>query len=42
VIRQGCIDIAATLKAENIKVLAEKTPEGRKVCQTEVYVKAEY
>jgi valyl-tRNA synthetase len=42
IIRQGCVDIAATLKAENIKVLAEKTPDGRKVGQSEVYVKAEY
>ncbi len=42
IIRQGCVDIAATLKAENIKVLAEKTPEGRKVGATEVYIKAEY
>jgi valyl-tRNA synthetase len=42
VIRQGCVDIAATLKAENIKVLAENAHEGRKVGQTEVYVKAEY
>jgi valyl-tRNA synthetase len=41
VIRQGCIDIAATLKVENIKVLAEKQPEGRKVGQTEVYIKLE-
>jgi len=42
VIRQGCIDIAATLKVENIKVLAEKQPEGRKVGQTEVYIKLEF
>ena len=42
VIRQGCIDIAATLKVENIKVLAEKLPEGRKVGQTEVYIKLEF
>ena len=41
-IRQGCVDIAATLKIENIKVLAEKLPEGRKVGQTEVYIKPEY
>ena len=42
VIRQGCIDIGATLKIENVKVLAEKLPEGRKVGQTEVYIKPEY
>jgi valyl-tRNA synthetase len=41
-IRQGCIDIAATLKVENIKVLAEKQPEGRQVAQYEVYIKPEY
>jgi valyl-tRNA synthetase len=42
IIRQGCVDIAATLKVENIKVLAERQPEGRKVGQTEVYIKLEY
>jgi valyl-tRNA synthetase len=42
VIRQGCIDIAATLKVQNIKVLAEKQPEGRKVGQTEVFIKLEF
>jgi len=42
IIRQGCVDIAATLKADNIKVLAEKQPEGRKVGQSEVYIKTEY
>jgi valyl-tRNA synthetase len=42
VIRQGCIDIAATLKVENIKVLAEKKLEGRKVGQTEVFIKLEF
>jgi valyl-tRNA synthetase len=41
-IRQGCIDIAATLKVENIKVVAEKPLEGRKVGQFEVYIKPEY
>jgi valyl-tRNA synthetase len=41
-IQQGCVDIAATLKIENIKVLAEKLPEGRQVGQTEVYIKPEY
>ena len=30
VIRQGCIDIAATLKVENIKVLAEKHLKAEK------------
>ena len=42
IIRQGCIDIAATLKVENIRILAEKQSEGRKVNQTEVYIKLEF
>jgi valyl-tRNA synthetase len=42
IIRKGCIDIAATLKVENIRVLAEKQSEGRKVNQTEVYIKLEF
>jgi valyl-tRNA synthetase len=41
-IRQGCVDIAATLKIENIKVEAEVTAEGRQVAQTGVYIKPEY
>ena len=41
-IRQGCTDIAATLKVGNIKVQAEKQPEGRKIAVYEVYVKPEY
>lgn len=41
-VRLGCIDIAATLKIENIKVLAEKRGEGRQVCQYEVFIKPEY
>jgi len=41
-IRQGCIDIAATLKIENIKVEAEVNTEGRQVAQTGVYIKPEY
>jgi valyl-tRNA synthetase len=40
-IRQGCIDIAATLKIENVKVFSEKA-EGRQVAQYEVYIKPEY
>jgi valyl-tRNA synthetase len=40
-IRQGCIDIAATLKIENIKVIAEKA-EGRQVAKYGVYIKPEY
>ena len=40
-IRQATIDIAATLKIENIKVIAEKA-EGRQVAQTQVYIKPEY
>ncbi len=42
IIRQGTVDIAATLKIENIKVIAEKQAEGRQVAQTEVYIKPEY
>jgi valyl-tRNA synthetase len=41
-IRQGCVDIAATLKIESIKVLAEKRPEGRQVAQYEVQIRVEY
>ena len=40
-IRQATIDIAATLKIENIKVIAEKA-EGRQVAQYTVYIKPEY
>ncbi len=40
-VKQGCIDIAATLKIENVKVVAEKA-EGRQVAQYEVYIKPEY
>ena len=35
-------DIAATLKAANIQVNAEKSSEGRQVCPTDVYIKVEY
>jgi valyl-tRNA synthetase len=42
VIKQGCVDIAATLKIENIEVLAEKKPEGRQVSQYEVNIRLEY
>jgi valyl-tRNA synthetase len=41
-INQGCVDIAATLKIENIKVISEKLGEGRQVGQYEVYIKPEY
>jgi valyl-tRNA synthetase len=41
-IRQGCVDIAATLKIENIEVVAEKPGEGRQVGSYEVYIKPEY
>jgi valyl-tRNA synthetase len=41
-IRQGCIDIAATLKIEEIKVEAEVKTDGRQVAQTGVYIKPEY
>jgi valyl-tRNA synthetase len=40
-IKQGTVDIAATLKVENIKVLAEKA-ETRQVAQYTVYIKPEY
>ena len=42
VITQGSVDIAATLKIENIKVLSEKRLEGRQVSQYEVYIQPEY
>ena len=41
-IRQGTVDIAATLKIEKIKVQTEKHGESRQVAQYEVYIKAEY
>lgn len=40
-LKQGCIDIAATLKIEKINILAEKG-EGRQVAQYSVFVKPEY
>ena len=41
-VRQGCIDIAATLKIENIQVQVKKTGGGRQVAQYDVYIKPEY
>jgi valyl-tRNA synthetase len=41
VIRQGTIDIAATLKIENITVQQEEG-EGRQVAQYQVYIKPQY
>ncbi|MCW3998958.1 MAG: valine--tRNA ligase [Candidatus Bathyarchaeota archaeon] len=41
-IRQGCADIAATLKIETIRVMAEKHSEGRRVGQSEVYLETDY
>jgi valyl-tRNA synthetase len=41
-IQQACVDIAATLKIEKIKVLIQKQPEGRQVGQYQVYIKPEY
>ena len=41
-IQQGCIDIAATLKIEKIKVEEKVNTEGRQVAQTGVYIKPEY
>jgi len=40
-IKKGCVDIASTLKIENIRVDTEKI-EGRQVSQYEVYIKPEY
>ncbi len=42
IIKQGCIDIASTLKIENIKVLPEKSTQARQVTQYEVYIQTEY
>jgi len=41
-IGQGCVDIAATLKIEKIKVEAEVNTEGRQVAQTGVFINPEY
>ena len=41
-IKQGCVDIAATLKIDKIKVLPEKRVNGRQVGQYEVYIQPEY
>ena len=41
-IKQGCIDIASTLKIENIKVLPEKSTQARQVTPYEVYIQTEY
>jgi len=40
-IKKGCVDIASTLKIENISVDTEKI-EGRQISQYEVYIKPEY
>ncbi len=40
-IKPGCVDVAATLKIENIKVVTEKA-DGRQVAQYEVFIKPEY
>jgi valyl-tRNA synthetase len=40
-LKQGCVDIAATLKIEKTAVVAEKG-EGRQVAQYEVTIKPEY
>lgn len=40
-IKKGCVDIASTLKIENISVDTEKI-EGKQVSQYEVYIKPEY
>jgi valyl-tRNA synthetase len=40
-IQPGCVDIAATLKIESIRILVGQA-EGRQVGQTEVYIKPEY
>jgi valyl-tRNA synthetase len=41
-IQAGCTDIASTLKIENIKVLPEKSTQGRQVTPYEVYIQTEY
>jgi valyl-tRNA synthetase len=41
-IKQGCIDIAATLKIDNIDFVEQKLYEGRQVGQTEVYIQVKY
>jgi valyl-tRNA synthetase len=41
-VRLGCIDIAATLKIQNIKVITEKSGEGRQVGSYGVFIKPEY
>ena len=41
-IRQGSVDIAATLKIGKIEVQVEKQGEGRRVAQYEVYIKPQY
>ncbi len=41
-LKQGCVDIAATLKIENINVIIEQQPNGRQVAQYEIYIKPEY
>jgi valyl-tRNA synthetase len=40
-LKQGCVDIAATLKIEKINVVTEKG-EGRQVAQYSVFIKPEY
>jgi len=42
IIKQGCIDIASTLKIQNIKVLREKNAQARQVAQYEVSIQTEY
>lgn len=41
-IRQGCTDIAATLKIETIRVVSQKLSGGRQVAQSEVFIETEY
>ncbi|MGD6933979.1 MAG: valine--tRNA ligase [Candidatus Bathyarchaeia archaeon] len=42
ILQKGATDIASTLKIENIKVLPEKSTQGRQVAQTDVTIQAEY
>jgi valyl-tRNA synthetase len=42
VIQKGAIDIASTLKIENIKVLPEKSVQGRQAAQYDVHIVTEY
>jgi valyl-tRNA synthetase len=42
ILQKGAVDIASTLKIENIKILPEKSTVARQVPQTDVSIAAEY